>query len=471
MEQIKPQDAQFLYTETDDNFNHITVLLNFGGPADDSESAVDCGAMIKFLKQKLERHPMYSQRLVRLPAELDYPYWVNDEDFDPDAHFKVLPLAAPGNWHALREAACYLHSQPMDMECPLWDVTIFTGVHCNGANKNGFTIAMRLHHVAIDGVGMVKLLASLAMPATALDAVPVAEPSEQGSVLSWSNVAGRAVANRLRQSIDLGGTLLKGTKLIAPSARRYLNTKPSERQRVPASRFNTGVGGDKIFDVINVDLKVLSALRRLHPGATVNDVVLSICSGALRRYLDKHGELNSQSLVAWVPINARTAESEKGGDTGNNLSAFTAPIYTNIADPAARLGKIVTATQNGKSGKSGAGLLLNITKCLSAPEQYLFARAINATSAASSTCNLFVSNVPGPAQPISLAGYPLESTSGLPPLGEGMGLFIATPSYNGKLYFNVISTAAILPDIEFFMECLQESFIEMQASLADLGSS
>jgi diacylglycerol O-acyltransferase len=471
MEQIKPQDAQFLYTETIDNFNHITVLLNFGGPADHSESAVDCDAIIAFLKQKLEQYPIYSQRLVRLPAELDYPYWLNDDDFDADEHFSVLPLAAAGDWPVLRDAACYLHSQPMDMKRPLWDVTIFTGVHCNSANKNGFSISMRLHHVAIDGVGMVKLLASLGAPATELDSRPVAETSDHSSVLSWSSVAGRAVVNRLRQSIDLSGTLLQGTKLIGPSARRYLSTKPSARQRVPPSRFNASVGGEKIFDVINFDLKALSALRRLHPEATVNDVVLSICSGALRRYLDKHGELTSHSLVAWVPINARTAESAKGADTGNNLSAFTAYIYTNIADPAARLGKIVTATQNGKNGKSGTGLLLNITKCLSAPEQYLFARGINATSAASSTCNLFVSNVPGPAQSISLAGYPLESTSVLPPLGEGMGLFIATPSYNGKLYFNVISTAAILPDIEFFMECLQESFIEMQVSLADLTSS
>ena len=463
MEQIKPQDAQFLYTETADNFNHITLLLNFDGPAEGDKRDVDYGAVIKFLQSKLKPHPIFSQRLVRLPAELDYPYWLEDEEFEPDAHFTVLSLTVPGNWKALREEVCYLHSQPMDMHRPLWDITIFTGVNCNGANKNGFTIVIRLHHVAIDGVGMVKLLASFATPVTDTDEFSQAEVSDINNVLSWSDVAGRAVKNRFRHSVNLGRTLLNSRTLVGSSARRYLQTKPSERLRVFPTRFNTSVAGDKIFDVVSVDLKVLSALRTLYSGATMNDVILAICAGALRRYLEKHNELSANSLVAWIPVNARG--SGGSGDTGNNLSAFTAPIYSNIADPVARLAKIVTATQNGKSGKSAAGLLLNVTKNLPATEQYLFARAINATSAASSTCNLFVSNVPGPAQPISLAGHRLESLSGLPPLGEGMGLFIATPSYNGNLYFNVISTASILPDIDFFMTCIQESFSEMESKL------
>ncbi|WP_269617536.1 wax ester/triacylglycerol synthase family O-acyltransferase [Zhongshania sp. BJYM1] len=460
MEQIKPQDAQFLYTETDDNYNHITLLLNFDGPA---EGDADYGQLIQFFKNKLKHHPIYSQRLVRLPAELDYPYWVNDEEFEADAHFTVTPLLVPGDWKALREEVCYLHSQPMDMHRPLWDVTIFTGVNCNGDNKNGFTVVVRLHHVAIDGVGLVKMLASFATPLSDADQSPNAEHAEERSDFSWSSVAGRAVKNRLRLSVNLGRTLLNSASYVGPSARRYLNTKPSERMRVYPSRFNDSVAGDKIFDVIGVELKTLSALRSLYQGATMNDVILTISAGALRRYLAKHKELTTHSLVAWIPVNARGATG--GSDSGNNLSAFTAPIYTTIADPVARMAKIVSATQAGKSGISAAGLMLNVTKCLPATEQYLFARAINATSAASSTCNLFVSNVPGPAQPIYLAGHRLESLSGLPPLGEGMGLFIATPSYNGKLYFNVISTASILPDIDFFMECIQESFSEMQSML------
>ena len=462
MEQIKPQDAQFLYTETADNFNHITLLLNFDGPAEGEKKGVDYGALIKFLQLKLKPHPIFSQRLLRLPAELDYPYWVYDEEFEPDAHFTVTPLTVPGDWKALREEVCYLHSQPMDMHRPLWDITIFTGVNCNGSNKGGFTIVIRLHHVAIDGVGMVKLLASFASPISDVD--ESASLDESGvEEFSWSNAAGRAVKNRLRHSVDLGRTLLKSTDYVSDSARRFLRTKPSERPRVYPCRFNASVGGDKIFDVVSVDLKVLSALRGLHAGATMNDVILAICAGALRRDLEKHQELDSHSLVAWVPVNARG--SGGASDTGNNLSAFTAPIYSNIADPIARLAKIVAATQNGKGGKTATGLLLSVTKNLPATEQYLFARAINATSAASSTCNLFVSNVAGPAQPISLAGHRLESLGGLPPLGEGMGLFIATPSYNGKLYFNVISTASILPDIEFFMECIEASFTEMKSKL------
>lgn len=460
MEQIKPQDAQFLYTETDDNYNHITLVLNFDGPSGPSEKTVDCEELIAFIQKKLSPHPIYSHRLVRLPAELDYPYWLDDEEFEPDAHFSVIPLPAPGDWPQLRSAISALHSRPMGMNHPLWDVTIFTGVNSNGQNPNGFSIVIRLHHVAIDGIGIIKLLFNLAFPLTEEEACIDQTLTGNDYSLPWATVAKKVVSNRFRHSLDLSGALLKSTSFVKPSMKRYLKTKPSERQRVYPNRFNASVAGDKIFDVISVELKSLIALRSLYKGATVNDVVLSICAGALRRYLEEHGELSSHSLVAWVPVNAR---SGNGAETGNNLSAFTAPIYSNIADPRVRLEKIVEATKKGKGEISSTGILLSVTKCLPATEQYLFAKAINATSAASSTCNLFVSNVAGPPQPINIAGHRLESVSGLPPLGEGMGLFIATPSYNGKLYFNVISTETILPDIAFFMECIQASFAEMEA--------
>jgi diacylglycerol O-acyltransferase len=463
MEQIKPQDAQFLYTETDDNFNHITLLLNFDGASEKSGGALDFENLKLFFQKKLKHHPVYCHRLVRLPAELDYPYWIVDELFEPDAHFSISPLPAPGMWPELRAATCDLHSQAMDMSRPLWDVTIFSDVNCNGEIKGGFTVAVRLHHVAVDGIGLLKILANMAMPLSEADEELDDEISDDSAMMSWTNLAGRALKNRFRHTVNLAGTLLKGTSVVAPTARRFLKTKPSERMRVHPTRFNSSVGGDKIFDVINVDLKALIAMRSLYSGATVNDVVLAVCSGALRRYLQTHNELTSTPVVAWIPVNARSVASTGERDSGNNLSAFTAPIYTNIADPVARLAKIVAATQSGKGGSSAAGLLLNVTKCLPATEQYLFSRAINATSAASSTCNLFVSNVPGPAHSVHIAGHRLESLAGLPPLGEGMGLFIATPSYNGRLYFNVISTAAILPDIEFFMTCLQDSFAELQS--------
>ncbi|MEX1668090.1 wax ester/triacylglycerol synthase family O-acyltransferase [Zhongshania guokunii] len=464
MEQLTALDSQFLYTQTDDNFTHITVLLNFDGPADETESEVDGAVLCVYLQQKLQHHPIYRRRLMRLPAELDYPYWVDDKDFNHEEHFAVYGLNDPGGWRQLREAVSAIHSQPMDMTRPLWDVTLFTGVHCNGAHRNGFTIAMRLHHVAIDGIGITKLMAYLTSPESPAEALPTA------AVLPWKTVAFNAASNRLRNSLKFSRSLYKSRSVISDATKHYLQTKPSERKSVPVCRFNTSVKGEKIFDVTRVNFSELNALRALHRGATVNDVVLAICAGALRRYLAHHAELPSQSLVAWVPVNARSTAGGNNTDSGNSISAFTAPIYTDIADPAARLAKIHAATQRGKADKAGAGLVLDLTKCLPATEQYLFSRALNASSAAASACNLFVSNVPGPAQPIKFAGHQLESMFGLPPLGEGMGLFIATPSYNGSLYFNVISTENILPDIEYFMTCIQASFADYQEKLASRQS-
>jgi WS/DGAT/MGAT family acyltransferase len=220
-----------------------------------------------------------------------------------------------------------------------------------------------------------------------------------------------------------------------------------------------------MFDARIFPLDDLKVIRTLHVGVTINDVVLAICSGALRRYLERHNELPEDSLIAWVPINARPKGVDGGDAPGNNITAMTAPIFTDEPDAARRLLRIHRATRASKEARAGmsARLMTDVSQHVPAATQVLASRLLLRSGVAARFCNLFVSNVPGPQVPTFMNGAKMVGSLGLAPLADGMGLFIATPSYDGKMTFNVISTREVLPDIEFFMQCLEESLVELKA--------
>ena len=178
-----------------------------------------------------------------------------------------------------------------------------------------------------------------------------------------------------------------------------------------------------------------------------------------------------ESLIAWVPINARKGGATDTEGQGNNITAMTTAIYTDEADPLERLRRIMKSTRASKEAKSGmsARLMTDLTKHIPAATQVLTARLVLASGVAARSCNLFVSNVPGPQEALYMNGARVWGSYGLAPLGDGMGLFIATPSYNGKMTFNVISTREIMPDIRFFVECLERSMAELQNAAGALS--
>jgi WS/DGAT/MGAT family acyltransferase len=193
-------------------------------------------------------------------------------------------------------------------------------------------------------------------------------------------------------------------------------------------------------------------------------VVLAICGGGLRRYLQHHEELPDDSLIAWVPINARQGTGPDPDAPGNNVSSMTAPIFTNIEDPKERLQCIHEATQQSKAAKAGvsARVMVDLSKHVPASTQVIASRLVLRAGVSQRMCNLFISNVPGPQVPLYMNGAMQVGTFGMAPLANGMGLFIATPSYNGKISFNVTSTREILPDIDFFVDCLEKSLRELK---------
>ncbi len=223
-----------------------------------------------------------------------------------------------------------------------------------------------------------------------------------------------------------------------------------------------------MFDAVVFDLDDLKTIRKAVTGAKINDVVLAIISGALRRYLSEHRELPDESLIGWVPINARPREDDADDvSPGNRITAMTTALHTDVAEPLERLRAITASTQDSKAARSGlsARLMTDLSQHIPGSTMALASRLILHTSPLNVT-NLFVSNVPGPQVPLYIAGARVVRQFGLAPLANGMGLFIAVPSYDGQISFSVTTTREIVPDLAFFMQCLRDSMDELRSAAA-----
>lgn len=276
----------------------------------------------------------------------------------------------------------------------------------------------------------------------------------------------RAAWHTVRSPVGIIDAVMRSAPSLYQLAQNALSQRKEEKYRVPDTRFNGTVSPSKMFDGMQVPLSDFKAIRLLVPGSTINDVILAVCGGGLRKYLQHHGELPVDSLVAWVPINARGRPKANGDDPGNNVTSMTTLIYTNIEDPVERLQQVMASTQRSKAAKAGisARVMTDLSKHVPAATQVLASRLVLRMGVTSRVCNLFISNVPGPQLPLYMNGALQIGHFGMAPLVNGMGLFIATPSYNGNVSFNVTSTREIMPDIQYFVACLAESLAELKTA-------
>jgi len=464
MKQLSAQDAQFLYIETGNNLTHV-MGVNIFDPSTAPGGKVRFKDIIEHIETRLIYSPVFKRRLMRLPLDFDHPYWVEDEFFDIEHHMFHSRLPEPGDWRQFCIHLARHFSRPMDMNRPLWDMYVIEGLdRIKGIPKGSYAIATRVHHAAIDGASAMHFFSALSdrdpEGTPAIDLEPFTE--ELGESPSTINVLNRALISNIQSPVKMASTLLKFSPAIFDTIRKTLGSDASKGKKVPQTRFNQPVSPHKMFEGTRFSLKDLKRIKDSVEGSTINDVVLAICSGALRTYLDHHGELPADPLVAIAPVNARSS----GRDAelpGNNISAMSVALPTNVADPLERLQTIRDTTRQTKAAKSGisARLMTDLSKHVPAATMAGVARLIAGGRFTSRLCNLFISNVPGPQQPLYMNGAKMLHTYGMAPLADGMGLFIATPSYNGEMTFSVISAREIMPDIEYFRKCIDASFKEL----------
>jgi len=464
MQQLSAQDAQFLYIETGNNLTHV-MGVNVYDPSTAPGGKVRFKDIIDQVESRFNSSPVFKRRLMRLPYDFDHPYWVEDEFFDVEHHMFHGRLPEPGDWRQFCIHLSRHFSRPMDMNRPLWDMYVIEGLdRIEGIPKGSYAIATRVHHAAIDGASAMHFFSALsdrdAKGTPAIDLEPIAE--ESGDAPSTVSVLSRAMISNVQSPVKLASTLLRFSPAIFDTIKKTLISDGSMGKKVPLTRFNQAVSPHKMFEATIFSLQDMKRIKNSVEGATINDVVLAICAGGLRLYLEYHDELPNDSLVAIAPVNARSSRRDAEAP-GNNISAMSVALPTNVADPLERLQIVRNTTQQTKAAKAGisARLMTDLTKHVPAATMAGVARLVAGGRFTSKLCNLFISNVPGPQQPLYMNGAKLLHTFGMAPLADGMGLFIATPSYNGEMTFSIISAREIMPDIEFFRECLDASFEEL----------
>lgn len=251
---------------------------------------------------------------------------------------------------------------------------------------------------------------------------------------------------------------------LAKMALRSVGSGAALRTAVPRTRFGDAVSPHRVVQGADFDLEDFKTIKGAVPGATVNDVVLAVSGGALRRYLLDKEDLPELSLVAAVPVNTRPSDDATG--PGNSISLMKAVLQTTIADPLERLRAVQASTKDAKElgSATGAAQMSLLASYIPATAIALAGRVVTGSSLGAHLTpigNCVVTNVPGPQVPLYLNGAKLLSTYGFGPLIDGVGLLILATSYNGRLFLSMTSCRDIMLDPQFFAECLREDFNDL----------
>jgi WS/DGAT/MGAT family acyltransferase len=469
MQQLSGQDASFVYMETPTTPMHIGSVGIYD-PSTAPNGFVRFKDILQFIESRLGGAKSFRERLVRVPFDIDHPYWIQDPDFDLEYHVRHIALPAPGDWRQLCIQVARLHSRPMDLTKPLWEFIIVEGLdNIEGLPKGCFALVAKVHHAAIDGMSGVE------MSAAVHDLSPDKSnrfPEEEWKPDSKPGIADLLISgyfNALRQPQKYIETVARSVPGIARLASELTKGDLSiAGARVPPkTRFNAKVSSHRVFDGVPFPLKDVRAIKEAVPGATVNDAILAIIGGGLRIYLNDKGELPEANLTAMAPISVRQ-ENEKAA-LGNLVSAMVVSLGTHIADPLERLAHIHADAVNSKglTNAVGARTLTDYSQLIPSGLAGLGARLYTRLGVANATApvfNVVATNVPGSRVPLYFAGAKMVKMYGLGPIFDSMGLINTIYSYVDEIAISFTCDRDMMPDPDAYAAALRQSFTELLAA-------
>jgi len=479
MRQLTALDQQFLALEDSRNYGHIGGLSIYD-PSTAPGGALTLPRLQNLIAERLPLVPPFRWRLAEVPFDLDYGYWIDDPEFDLEFHVRELALAPPGTDAQLAEQVARIYARPLDRSRPLWELYLIHGL------PNGRVAVMsKIHHALIDGLSGAEIMGAL------LDVTPEGRepppplPESGDAPPSELGLLARGIRGLPRYPLRLIGSVpralpnidevpslaaipgLKAAGRVASIAQRALG-----RGRVvgqvdltpPRTSFNGRISPHRRFAFGQLSLNDVKELKDYY-GCTVNDVVVSICAGAVRQWLIAHDELPDEPLVAQIPVSVRRREEQ--GTFGNRILLMTAPLYTDIEDPVDRLAMTHEALIEMKERHRAlpAELLQDANQFV---PPALFSRAarltfsLSASRAGRPAWNLVVSNVPGPQFPLYMAGARMEAHYPISVITDAMGLNMTVMSYCGRLDFGIVADREQMPDVWSLIEWLSESLEELR---------
>jgi diacylglycerol O-acyltransferase len=444
MQRLSGLDASFLYLETAAQPLHVCSVLEIDTSTIPGGYGFD--RMREALGLRIKAMPEFREKLADNRFNLDHPVWVEDHDFDVDRHLHRIALPSPGGRVELGEICGHIASLTLDRTRPLWEMWIIENVAGTDAHSGGrLAVLTKVHHAGVDGVTGANLMSQLCT--TEADA-PAPDPVEGVGGGSDLEIAVSGAFKFATRPLKLANVVPSTLSTVVDTVRRARNGLTMAAPfAAPQTRFNATVTGRRNVAFAQLDLEDVKTVKN-HFGVKVNDVVMALVAGVLRRFLLDREELPDNPLVAMVPVSVHDKSDRPGR---NQVSGMFASLHTDVEDPGERLRAIADANSVGKQHSAAIGAtLLQDWSQFAAPAVFGVAMRVYASSRLTSAApvhNLVVSNVPGPQVPLYFLGAQVNAMYPLGPIFHGSGLNITVMSLNGTLDVGLISCPELLPDL------------------------
>ena len=466
LEQLTALDTMFLTQEAPDTPMHIGLLMFYTQPAA-RRGPVRFKDILATFRERARCAPVFHRRVGRVPLGIDYPFWLDTPDLDIEFHVRHIGLPKPGDWRQLCIQVARLQARVLDRTRPLWEAYVIEGLNnVDFLPPRSFAILFKMHHAAVDGASAMEAIYNLH------DEAP--QPSRRRSVPAAPTYAnpgplelfGRAYLNRLRSP----ARWLKAAQDILPIPGRLRQGFREHRLQTMKSRhstrFNGPVSPHRVVEGRFFDLEEVRTIRRRAGDVTVNDVLVTVVAGALRKYLESKGEAPRFSPMAMIPVSYRS-EDERGAG-GNLVTAMSMAIHSEIADPLERLQQVHAESISSKGYTEAVGARTTLDLAQVIPPQLASLAMLRTgtnlmfSSGVSAPVNTVITNVAGRQEPLYLCGAELVGVAGLGPIMDSVGLFHAIMSFNGRISIAINACRDMLPDPGVYADCIQESYEELR---------
>ena len=475
MHHLSGLDAAFLYMETPETPMHVGGLNIFELPLDYEGEFLD--RLREHIAQRMHLAPVFQRKLVNMPFELANPIWVADDDLDMEYHIRSTVLPKPGNRAQLDKLVGRLHSSLLDRSRPLWEFYVIEGIETPPDATPGtrhVAFYSKVHHAAVDGQAGV----ALAHAIMDLGAVPRAvRPARQRRTATHDDNLGIAeltaagLKHSAIQTVKLAKTLpaltrsvyqmLRPAKVEAAEGAATPQT-PATTWFAPKTPINVSITNQRSFSSLSLPLDQIKLVAKSN-GATLNDVVLAICSGALRRYLRDLDCVPTAPLLAAVPVSLR---AEGNTDMNTQASIMRISLASTVDDPMERLRAIRAASASAKAAAAGMKAVMPTDfPSLGAPWLISGVAALFGRSKLANrmppVANVAISNVPGPKVALYMAGARMLTYYPVSIAVHSMALNVTVQSYNGALDFGLIACRKAMPDLPELARYMQQAHQEL----------
>lgn len=469
MRQLDGHDASFLYSDTAHSNANVSLLQIYDqGTAPGGK--VRFKSILAHIESRLAGAPFFRNRLQRVPLELDFPYWVEDEHFDLEYHVRHIALPKPGDWRQFCIQASRIHARPLDLNRPLWEIYVIEGLDSLlDLPRGSFALLTKIHHaaIAVDRVSDIALLLNDTTPEPAPPTPPAPWFPEAPPTL-WTMLC-RAGLHSMLSPLQMASPLMRSFGRVVPAALAFAADLLRPADQALVTRFNSVVSPHRVFDTRRFMVDEVERIRALVAHASLDDAVLAVCAGGLRRYLDALGELPDESLTALVPSAV--------GAAGRSAAPpwLRVRLGTDLADPVQRLRAIhdQTASRDALAQAQGARDLgaigLHAPAATLALVTRLLGRSALAPGGQAAPASCTVAHVPGPTVPLYLNGARMTYFSAIMPIADGSGLVFAVTRYDGRIVVSPTSCRELMPDPQVFAQCVRDSFQEYLALATSVG--